>query len=273
MRRILTVLTVLLIILNISPKLSAASGQELHNSVLSENSEEILDVRKSVGASYSDWKEYLGDDFHSIDFDKIFQVYYLSMKDIVAAYDHSGNFGENILDDYYWVVPTYEVGGEVQVSRNDNSETGWSVRRGTNCSGEMVRNYPNVKFDIVSIYDNIFSAYPDADPETFRFVHTDGLDTHLMYFVCDSVEYLVPYFESADITWSTNERIYTAEEYIEILRKNGTKDTEYSDLDEKNNSFEKTYLLYVLVGSIIVICVTVCAILIVKKKQNTEKPL
>ena len=245
-------------------------GTELVMDMLKYYQYETDQIVLAVTEQYTEWEKYLGDNIDDITFSLMYQVYYLKMKDIVAAYDTDGSFRANISDKYYWVVPNYEMGSEVQVVRNDQTRYGWAIRRGTKYMSWISLNYPEVGFGIAMIYDNILKAYPEADKLSFRLVYDEENSMHIMSFTCDGEEYVVPYFASKDITWLTNGNIYTASEFIGIVRDGRVEDGSM-EIYDNNPAPETIYSVYNIVGTVVAVCVAVVAVIAankMKKKKN-----
>lgn len=214
------------------------------------------------------WRDYLGDDSDAITYDLMYQVYYLDMKDVVAAYESDGSFGKNISDKYYWVVPNYEKGTEVQVVRNSGAQYGWAIRRGTHYMESIGANYEGIVFGIADIYDNILTKCPEVNKLSFKMVYDETDDMHLMYFTSGGEEYVVPYFASEKITWLTNGEVYPAGEYIDLMRSNTFDDTSSIDLDDGGLDTETIYINYIVIGTVAVIGVAVVAVIIAKNMKN-----
>lgn len=225
-------------------------------------------ITLAVSEAYTDWEKYLGNDPDDILYTLMYQVYYLNMKDVVSAYDNDGSFGKNISERYYWVVPNYEKGSEVQVVRNDDTKYGWAIRRGTHFMKSIDFSYKGTVFGIAAIYDNILTKCPNVDKTSFRLVYDEVNDMHLMYFTSEESEYVVPYFASKEITWLTNAEVYSAKEYIELIRTNTTDDTSNIDLGEGKLNTETIYLNYIVIGTLTVAGVALIAIVLAQKKKN-----
>ena len=230
--------------------------------------EEMDAVEQAVRVSDSIWDKYLGYDRDDVEYSLMYQIYYLKMKDIISAYENDGSFADNISDKYYWVVPSYTEGAEVQVVRSEQNLSGWDIRRGTRYRSNISLNYPEVDFGIASIYGNILSQYPEADKYSFRFVYEEGTDVHLMYFMADEREYVVPYFPSEDLKWAVKGKIYPAGEYIELMRTGAANESSLIDEPAPIQRSEKLYLNYLVIGSAAVICVVVVAVIVAKKRKS-----
>ncbi len=230
---------------------------------------ETEQITLAVKDQQAEWEKYLGNDVDTIDFALMYQVYYLDMKDIVAAYDDDGSFGANITNRYYWVVPNYEKGCEVQVVRNDQSEHGWAIRRGTSFMRAMKFNHPEVGFGIGMMYENALNTYPDTDRDSFRVVYDEDNDMHLLYFACKGEEYVVPYFTSEEITWISNEEVYAVSDFIELMRINIIEGSALAQIPNKAAP-ETIYFSYVLIGSALVVCIAVVAIVIASKMKRKQ---
>lgn len=269
----LTVLAVsiMLIITMIVPVYAEVDkGTLLTVEISSRYTDEMNNVQQAVRVSDRIWDNYLGDNRDGVDYSLMYQIYYLNFKDIISSYEKEGSFGANILENYYWVVPCHDEGAEVQVVRSEQNLSGWDIRRGTHYCSSIQENYPEIEFSIDAIYENIITQYPQADKYSLRFVYDAGTDVHLMYFVCDGLEYLVPYFPSEDITWITNGKIYPAEEYIKIMKNNVAAESSLEDDVVDYDRPEKIYLNYILIGTVAVICVVVVALIIAKRKKKTS---
>ena len=186
----------------------------------------------------------------------------------ISAYYSSGSFGANVTDKYYWVVPNYDLGCEVQVVANADAEHGWAVRRGTDYIKQIKQNFPSVEFDIAKIYDRVLEDYPEADTESFRMVYDEAYSVHLMYFVCNGQEYVSPYFFTKSITWATNGAIYRAGDYISFLRKGVDAESTGLETQKAIRKTESIYLSYVLVGSVFVAIIVIGAVVIAKTKKD-----
>lgn len=246
-------------------------GTLLVEEIASWYADEMAAVEKAVRASDSIWDSYIGDDREEVSYKYMYQIYYLEMKDIVSAYDDNGNFRSNISDKYYWVVPSYEHGGEVQVVRSEQNVSGWDIRRGTEYYSNIKRNHPDTSFALVDIYNNIFNRYPDTDKGSIRIVYEEETDTHLVFFACERSEYVVPYFPSTIHTWQVNGRVYPVIEYIDLIRENISKESKIIHHGVSNEKSEKIYVNYIFIGSAAVICVATGAVIIAKKKKKRSE--
>ena len=227
---------------------------------------ETEQITLMLNDSYGDWDDYLGDDPEAISYDHMYQVYYLDMKDIVAAYDTDGSFAKNISDKYYWVVPNYEKQSEVQVVRNADTTYGWAVRRGTRYMKSIANNHKDIVFGVAEIYESILEQCPNANKLSFKMVYDELNDMHLMYFTVEGNEYLSPYFASKDITWLTNGKTYTVEDYIGLMRDNAEQDTTHFRLFGENDDTETIYFYYIIIGSVVVIAIALLSVIIAGKK-------
>lgn len=245
-----------------------SEGEKFATELLKYYRYETDQICLAVGEQFEDWEEYLGNDPDNIRYDHMYQVYYLNMKDTVAAYDTDGRFVDNISSKYYWVVPNYETGCEVQLVRNSETEYGWAIRRGTHYMDNIRTNYPGTEYGIISIYDNILENYPKADKLSFRFIYEELNDIHLMFFVSEGEEYVIPYFSSKDMTWIKNAEIYPVLQYIELVRKNTADDTITTALSSGGFDTETIYLNYIVVGTVAVIGIALTAVIVVKKKKQ-----
>ncbi len=265
------VISFLLMIMMIVPVYADVDkGTLLTVEISSRYTDEMNAVQQAVRVCDSIWDKYLGDNRDDVTYSLMYQIYYLKMKDIVSSYEKEGSFGANISEKYYWVVPCYNEGTEVQVIRSEQNLSGWDIRRGTRYRSAIAENYPDIEFGIDVIYENIMTQYPSADKYSFRFVYDEGTDVHLMYFVSEGAEYLVPYFPSEDINWITNAKIYPAGEYVEIMKTNVVAESSLNDSEEPYQRSEKIYLNYIIVGTVAVICVAVAAVIIAKKKKKAK---
>ncbi|MBQ3183220.1 MAG: hypothetical protein IJB57_06085 [Clostridia bacterium] len=268
-RSIIILLCAVMIVLALMP----IASEEVQGSVLSVEllkyyryeTEQIIAM---VNEQYIAWRDYLGDDPDAIPYELMYQVYYLDMKDVVSAYDSDGTFVKNISDRYYWVVPNYEKGTEVQVVRNNDAEYGWAIRRGTHYMDSIRSNYEDTVFGIAEIYDNILTQCPGVNKLSFKMVYDELNDIHLMYFTSEGEEYVVPYFASENFTWLTNAMVYPVKDYIELMRTNTVDDTSNIDLDEGKMGTETIYLNYIVIGTVAVIGVAIVAVLIAHNKKN-----
>ncbi len=227
-------------------------------------------IKLTVSEQYGDWSEYLGDDPDDIRYDLMHQIYYLNMKDTVDAYDNDGSFGANISEKYYWIVPNYVTGSEVQVVRNEDAEHGWAIRRGTHCMKNIQSAYPDTVYGIEAIYDNVLEKYPQTDKLSFRFIYEELHDIHLMYFVCEGEEYVTPYFSSKDITWLKNAEIYAAADYIELVRANTVDETSSAALDEGKIDTETIYMNYIVIGTVAVVGIALVAVITAKNRKRAS---
>lgn len=227
---------------------------------------ETEQIALMLNDAYGDWDDYLGDEPEAISYDLMYQVYYLDMKDIVAAYDTDGSFAKNISDKYYWVVPNYEKQSEVQVVRNADTTYGWAVRRGTRYMKSIADNHKDIVFGVAEIYESILEQCPDANKLSFKMVYDELNDMHLMYFTVNGEEYLSPYFASKDITWLTNGKAYTVGNFIERMRDNAEQDTTRFSLFGENDDTETIYFYYIVIGTVVVVAIALLSVIIAGKK-------
>ncbi len=260
--------TVMLVIMLMPVSAEEIQGGILSVELLKYYRYETEQIAIMVGEQHTAWRDYLGDNPEDILYDMMYQVYYLEMKDVVSAYDSDGSFGKNISDKYYWIVPNYEKGTEVQVVRNPDAAHGWAIRRGTRYMNAIGSSYEGTVFGIAAIYDTILTQCPEVNKLSFRMVYDELNDMHLMYFTSEGEEYIVPYFASEDITWLTNGTVYSAKDYIELMRTNTTDETTGIDLDEDKINSEIIYLNYIIIGTVIVIGVALVAVIMAHKKKT-----
>ncbi len=258
---------VMLVLMSITASTEVMQGSDLSVELLKYYRYETDQITIMVNEQYTAWRDYLGEDPEAIRYDQMYQVYYLNMKDTVSAYDSDGMFGKNISDKYYWVVPNHEKGTEVQVVRNSDAEHGWAIRRGTRYMNSIASNYEGTVFTIATVYDNILEQCPEVNKLSFKMVYDELNDMHLMYFTSDGEEYVVPYFASKDVTWLTNGEMYSAKDYIELMRTNTADETSSIVLDRGKINTETIYLYYIVIGTVVVIGVTFVAILVAQKKK------
>lgn len=269
-RFMMSIVSILLMIILMVPVYADVDkGTLLTVEISSRYTDEMNNVQQAVRVSDRIWDKYLGNSRDDVDYSLMYQVYYLKMKDIISSYEKQGTFGANISEKYYWVVPCYGEGSEVQVVRSEQNLSGWDIRRGTRYCSTIPGNHPDVKFRIDKIYNNILTQYPNADKYSFRFVYDEGTDVHIMYFLSEGQEYLVPYFPSEDMTWIINAKIYPANEYVEIMKTNVAAESSLVDSKAPYERSEKIYLNYVLIGTVAVICVVIVAVIIAKKKKRS----
>lgn len=259
---------VILLLCMLSVSADEIQGRALSVELLKYYRYETDQITLMIKDQQTAWRDYLGDDAEGVDYDMMYQVYYLDMKDVVSAYDSDGSFGKNISDKYYWVVPNCEKGTEVQVVRNSGAQYGWAIRRGTHYMQSIGANHEGTVFGIADIYDNILTKCPDVNKLSFKMVYDETEDMHLMYFTSGSEEYVVPYFASEELTWLTNGEVYSAGEYIELMRANVADDTDGIDLDEGGLDTETIYINYIVIGTVAVIGVAVVAVMIAQSKKN-----
>ncbi|MBQ4562618.1 MAG: hypothetical protein IJA55_09865 [Clostridia bacterium] len=245
-----------------------SEGSELTIDLMKYYRYETEQITMAVKDQYTAWEKYMGNNPDDIYFTLMYQVYYLKMKDIVSAYETDGNFVSNITDKYYWVVPNYNKGSEVQVVRNDDTEYGWAIRRGTRYMNSIDFSYKGVVFGIAAIYDNILEKKPDVDKDSFRLVYDELNDMHIMYFTSEGEEYVVPYFASKDITWLTNEEVYTASEYVELMKSHIVDETSHMKITDGNPKPETIYFYYLIIGTVMVIAIALVAFIIAKRKNK-----
>ncbi len=268
---ILLLCMIMLSLTLISVAADEVQGEALSVELLKYYRYETEQIVVMVDGQRTAWRDYLGELNSSLRYDLMYQVYYLDMKDIVAAYDIDGSFGKNISDKYYWVVPNYEKGTEVQVVRNADAEFGWAIRRGTRYMEAIGANHEGTVFGIAAIYDNILKKSPDVNKLSLKMVYDELNDIHLMYFTAKGEEYVVPYFASTDITWIKNEEVYSVRDYVELMRANTVKETHSVIPDDDNKGTEAIYLNYIVVGTITVIGVALIAVIIAQKKGKPSE--
>ncbi|MBR6515095.1 MAG: hypothetical protein IKT46_09740 [Clostridia bacterium] len=244
------------------------TGTAFTNLKLEEYADEVEQIKSSLQQEQEEWKTYLGNNPDKVDYDRMYQVYYLEKKDINGQYKKQGSFASNISDKYYWVVPCYDKQCEVQVVRNSNVDNGWYIRQGTKFMKDIGRSYPDVVFGISAIYENILKYYPEPDIDSFRMVYDEVNNIHLMYFTDNGSEYVVPYFSSKGITWISNEKIYPVADYVKLMSENEGKDTGYTNIGDEKQGAEMIYYNYVIIGTLAVICVAAVAVFVAKAKKK-----
>ncbi|MBR5516068.1 MAG: hypothetical protein IKU52_07690 [Clostridia bacterium] len=257
---IITLLLVVTSIITLLP-VNALRGQDITNSISEEFKEEQEAVKQAVENTYQNWPMYLGSNIEDIDFNLMFQCYNLEDYDIVSAYKKNGNFGDNILDSYVWIVPNYRKGGEVEVVEFKNGDYSWKIR-----AGKRLKKYDNIpNIDIENLYDRIFQEYPECNSESIRVIKYKEHDCKIIYFVNDGVEYVSPFFYIDDPVWAKSGEIYTAANFIAKITENESKITES---DTNFISFVKANVDYIIIGSaVLFVGVLVLGIVISKKKK------
>lgn len=265
MKRLVSLIICVMLLLSTLVTVNAKTGSVILSAVTEEYKEEIQEVKTAVENSYSNWNSYLGSDVSEIDFDLMYQCYDLKDYDIVSAYKKHDNFGSNISDSYVWMVPNYTSFGEVEVVSIENSKYGWKIR-----SGQELRKYSGInEINIAAFYDCILDEYPDADSDSFRVILCSDYDCRFIYFTCDDVEYLTPYFYSEDPEWAKSGEFYTAANII-------AKITENYNMGINNASngivaFIKNNVDYIIIGSTVLLAVVVVSGVIIKKKKNGKE--
>lgn len=262
MRNLIAALLCVIMITTTFLPIYAITGNEILSDIAEEHEEEQTKVKQAVESSCSSWSNYLGTYAPDIDFHLMYQCYNLEDHDIVSAFKKNGNFRDNILDSYIWVVPNYGKGGEVEVVAIENSEFGWKIR-----AGQRLRKYPDhTNIDMEYFYDRIFDEFPNADAESFRVIKCSDYNCRFIYFTADNIEYLTPYFYSDDPEWAKSGEIYTAENIIAKITEN------YNIGSERSNSgfigFVKNNVDYIILGSAVLLAGVVVAGIVIKRKNR-----
>ncbi len=269
MKKLISLLLCVLTLVSLALPCYALTGKEIVQDVLDKSGKEPQQVENTVRDCYKDWQHYLGSDPEDISFELMFRVYYYDNGDIFSAYAKNTTFSDNISENYYWLVPNYGKGGAVEVVKNESSEYGWSVRKGTTIYKAIMANYPEVAFDPETVCNGILDVYPYAVAESIRFTYCDMLKCYLICFKnSDDTEYLVPYFSANDITWMENGQIYEATEFMITASEEYNKQLKAEG--KKREGLDQIYTMYIVSGSVLVLVVAVIFILAFKKRHKLQ---
>ena len=247
----------------------AETADEIQQKYLSENRQELEAVRSTVQLNNEN-----GADRHipeaSLDFDRAYRLYFLNDGDVIKAYEDEGSFGANITDKYAWILPYTDVyTGELEVVRSNNSKTGWALRVDTDFQTKTALNYDGVDASIKGVLENVLNSFPDADLSTIRYCSSKQFKCRLLYFSDNGEEYIVPYF-AEPVSCFTTGQIYKAGDFIAAAKNQLDSDTETAKTENKTGSFDKIFIIYLVIGTAVVLVFVLIVVFMKSKKRKEE---
>lgn len=265
MRRIISLLLCLIFTAGFSLNVYAETGYDILNSGAERFEDERNDVRLAVDTAHNEYRIYLGDSSEDIDYDLMYRCHSFYNSNFVEAYRNNGNFASNINSSYYWIVPSYDNGGEVDVVPNSDSEFGWSVR-----TGRELHPYEKLsKKNLEEVYDTILKEYPDADTASFHNLYSEYINCKMVYFMSEGEEYLYIFFLSdKDPDWAESGEIYTAESFVMLASSefdNNVEDTGVVSFIQENLD------TLILASGIILVLVIGLGVFAIKKRNKKDK--